>query len=326
MARYFGGNSLAAFFRNSTAVVEVTTGGRFDSAYVANAIVVTPTQGISIRPPFLDGSTSLTGTVWFRFDLYNSLSNNNLPFLLMTNGGANAYRIAGTASTSVFQMQYWNSGTLAWVNWGGTFTATAATLNTIVLKLEINVGYEVWVAGSSLASSAVVPTNGASAVDMIECYASNSGTNQAFFSQFMIADYDLRDSHLMSAALNGNSATNTSGTGAYTDVNETVLDEGTAIILAAAGKKGQTKASITLPSGLGISGLLVNARARVSGGTVTSGKLGVRSNSANYSSTSRGWNGGYEPRGAIWEGDPGAGGAAWSETTFNNAEIYEEAV
>jgi hypothetical protein len=325
MARYFAVNSLAGAFRTITAIVEATTASRFDSAYVASAISLpanSANDNIQIKQPFLDGSTSLTGTFYVRFDAWGTNFNNSgAP--LMTNAGANAYRLQG-AGSNTGQMQYWNSGTSAWVNWGSSFATSASTLMTLVVKLTPNVGYEIFLGGSSVASSAVVPTNGASAVDMFQFFPPNT-TTVGYYSQIMCADYDLRDSHLMPATFNGNSATNTAGTGAYTDVNETVLDESTAIVIASAGKKGQTHAAITVPSGLGIAALIVNARGRVSGGTVTDGKLGVRSGGTNYSSAGKSYNGGYEPRGNIWESDPSTS-AAWTQTSFNNAETYLEAV
>lgn len=320
MARYFAVNSLAGCFRTSTAIVEATTASRYDSTYVASAIN-SPNHGdyFRIKQPFLDGGTSLSSTFYLRFDIYTSSSTGD-GFVTLVNGGANAYRIHISG-----QVQYWNSGTSAWVNWGSTFPITASSVLTIVLKLTPNVGFELFIAGASVASSAVVPTNGASAVDEFRFSSTSNGTSATYYSQLMCADYDLRDAHLMPATFSGNSATNTGGTGAYTDINETVLDESTAEIVATVSNKmGQTKAAITVPAGLGIAALVQNARGRVSGGTVTDGKLGVRSSSANYSSAALLYNGGYEPRGAIWESNPATSGA-WTQTSFNNAETYLEA-
>lgn len=320
-ARYFGVNSLAGCSRTLTTVVESTTAGRFDSTYVSNAIAFPNTTDYAqIKQPFLDGSTSLTSTFYLRFDLWvNNLS--SVPVNLMLNAGANAYRILLSSGTT-WKIQYWNSGSSAWVDWGGTFTMAGGTLFTCMLKLTPNVGFEMYVGGTLVSSSAIVPTNGAAAVD--EFRLSGTGAT-SYQSQIMCADYDIRDAHLMPATFNGNSATNTGGTGAYTDINETVLDESTAEIVAAVGNKmGQTHAAITVPAGLGIGAVLLYGRGRVSGGTVTDGKLGIRSGSTNSSSTGRSYNGGYEPRGAIFTADPNGGGA-WTQTTFNAAESYLEA-
>jgi hypothetical protein len=320
-ARYFGLNSLAGCSRTVTTIVESTTAGRFDSTYVSSAIAFPTTSDYAqIKQPFLDGSTSLTGTFYLRFDLW-SASVSGVPVNLMLNAGANAYRIL-LSSGSTWKIQYWNSGSSGWVDWGGTFTMAANTLFTCMLKLTPNVGFEMYVGGTMVSSSAVVPTNGAAAVD--EFRLSGTG-NTSYQSQIMCADYDIRDAHLMPSTFNGNSASNTGGTGAYTDINETVLDESTAEIIASVGNKmGQTHAALTVPAGLGIGALILNARGRVSGGTVSDGKLGVRSGGSNFSSAGKGYNGGYEPRSAIWTSDP-ATSAAWTQTTYNNAETYLEA-
>jgi hypothetical protein len=326
-ARYFGVNSLAGGFRNSTAIVEDTTAGRFNSTYVSNCINLSNSSVnfFQITKPFLDGSTSLSSTFYLRFDYGISTNYNGTgPILLILSGATNAYRIIGTGSTTA-QVQYWNTGTSAWVNWGAglTLSSTGGGRATYMLKLTPGTSYTLYQAGTSIGSDGgTVPTNPVSSVDTFQ-WSTVNGT--AYVSEIMCADYDIRDAHLMTAALNGNSATNTGGTGAYTDINETVLDESTAEIVTTVGNKmGQTHASITVPSGLGIGAVIINARGRVSGGTVTDGKLGVRSGSTNSSSTGRSYNGGYEPRGAIWSADPATSGA-WTQTSFNAAETYLEA-
>lgn len=321
-ARYFGVNSLAGAFRTSAGVKEDTTAGRFDSTYVSSAIFIPNVADYAqIKAPFLDGSTSLTGVFYLRFDLWGQNTTNNT-LLMMLSGGANAYRLIN--STGGPQIQYWNSGTAAWVNWGAAFIMSGGALQTGMLKLTPNVGFEMYVGGTLVASSAVVPTNGAAAVDEFRLQASAAAGN-TWWSQVMCADYDIRDAHLAAAPLNGNSATNTGGTGSYTDINETVLDESTAEIIATAGNKmGQTHSAITVGSGLGIAAVILNARGRVSGGAVSDGKLGIKSGGSNSSSTVRSYNGGYEPRSAIFTTNPATGGA-WNQTTFNNAEPYLEA-
>jgi hypothetical protein len=155
----------------------------------------------------------------------------------MLNASANAYRLFLSSGTT-YKFQYWNSGSSAWVDWGSTFTISTA-LNTVVIHLTPNSSFEIFVAGTSVANSSTVPTNGAAAVD--EFRLMGVGNSASYWSQVMCADYDIRDAHLMPASLNGNSATNTGGTGAYTDINETVLDESTAEVVATVGNKmGQT--------------------------------------------------------------------------------------
>ena len=87
---------------------------------------------------------------------------------------------------------------------------------------------------------------------------------------------------------------------------------------------GQTKAALTLPSGFDIKGMVISARGRVSG-TITDGKLGIRSGGTNYSSAALTFAAAYEPRVYISETDP-ATGTDFTQTGYNNAEPYFEAV
>lgn len=325
MARYFAFNSLAGCERTSTSVIDgYTTGTRYDANYVSSAISlpIVGTGNIVISGPFIDGSTSLS-TLWLRFDWFaqNGMGTSN-PIAVWLNGGVNAYRFVYTSSLN--RIQYWNGTT--WVDW---FTLTASTpinvLTTIVIKIEANVSGEVFFNGTSVGASSGPPaTAAATALTEIQLHGTNS-SGPFVFSQIMGADYDIRDAHILEVPITGNSVTHTSGTGAYTDVNEAVLNDGTAIVLDTLGqKKGQTHSAITVPSGLGIAGLVVNARGRVSGGVVSDGKLGVRSGTTDSSSTSRTYSSGYEPRGAIFTIDPSTSGT-WSQASFNAAETYVEA-
>lgn len=324
--RYWAFNSLAGSRRTATAVVDGdTTAGRFDSSFVANAIkVLTGSDYLQILGPFLNAGTSITGLLSCRLDVYHTAapaSGNTLALWL--NAGANAYRLQLTGGSTV-QMQYWNSGTSAWVNWGSTFTINSTTLYTLVVNLTINSAFEVLQGGASVASSAVVPTNGASAVTELRLFcAGNSGT--AHYSQLMGADYDLRDAHLFPVLPTAN-GTYTDGTGAATDVGEAVLDDGTAIGLPAVGNKHTfTKPAIpTVPVGLVIAGMVLNIRGRVGGGVVTDGKAKIRSGTTDSASTGRSFNGGYEPRAAIFTTDPNTG-TAWTKTGFDAAEVGVEA-
>lgn len=319
MARYCGVNSLAGGLRNSINVLETTTAGKFDSAYVSNGILV----GASSAEFFdtHDFFTTATGVVWFRFDYFGGLSSSTGVGPALYNGATGVFRLVST-SGATSQFQYWNGS--AWTATGSTFSLTDSVLHTFVVQVDLTTGaFQAYQNNAPIASGSGWTGFGTQATKVRgQAMRGGGGTTM---SQIMAADYDLRDSHLMAAALNGNSATNTAGTGVYTDVNETTLDDSTAIILAAAGKNGQTHAAITVPVGLGIAALIVAARGKVSGGVVTDGKLGVRSGGTNYSSTGRTYSGGYEPRAAIWEADP-ATALAWTQTSFNAAETYLEAV
>lgn len=317
MARYFAGNSLGAFFRSSLSVSEITSGGTFNSAYARNCI-----QGgaaidfFSTKAPFLNGGSSISGTMYLRFDW---LMQNNQCEILMLSGGVNAYRITSGGSGTV-QVQYWNTVSGAWVAWVTSFAFNPGTVSTAMFKLTMQTGWTMTLSGTTIASSAVVPTNAQASIDEIRFFGS-----LAKFSEIMCADYDIRDAHLMDVVLSGNSAANTGGTGTFSDVAEIVLNEATAENVATVGNKmGQTHTAVTVPVALGIAAVILNGRGRVSGGVITDGKLGIRSGGSNFSSPGLAYNGGYEPRGYMVQSDP-ATGLAWTQTSFNAAETYIEA-
>lgn len=319
MAQYFAGNSLAALFRTSTAVVEVTTAGRFDPLYTNLAISIPP-NGEYAQTPLLPSAA--TGTSWIRLDYYHVAPTATVApsMLQLMSGTTQVFRFSET-SGNAFQPQYWNGS--AWVNTGASFTLVTGTLYAIAIKIIHNSSFECYVSGT-LVSSGSGWTGGSTSSNNIRFYG-GSNTSSTFLSQAMWADYDIRDSKLMAAALNGNSAANTGGTGTYTDINETVLNEATAESITTAGNRmGQTKAAITVPGGYNIKGMVITARGRVSG-AITNGKLGIRSGGVNYSSANVDFNGGYEPRCYISAVDPNTG-TDFTQAGFNNAEPFFEAV
>lgn len=319
--RHFAGNSLAAFSRTSPSTAEVTTAGWFDSDFVSSAISVGGGQFV-ITPDF-----SASGTVWVRFDLRTAAAgaSNQNAFAILYNSGLPCYRVI-TPAASTAQLQYWNGS--AWTNCGSAATSGLSTNArfTVVLKIVLGTSMEMFVGGASVVSGSGI-SGGEAAVTSVRLSSVNSSLSApSGISQVMVADYDLRDSHVLDPALNGNSATHTGGTGAYTAINETVLDESTSVTVAASGNKhGQTFADITVPAGYVIGAMVVNARGRVAG-TITDGKLGVRGSGGTDSSGSGlSFNGGYEPRCRIVEDDPDTA-TRWTQSGFNAAEIYEEAV
>jgi hypothetical protein len=314
--RYFAGNSLAAFTRTSTTIIEDTTAGRYDSTYVSAALLV-PAGAADYAETW---AFSATGTVYARFDMFYSGGVVSGTGFTLMNGSTGVFRLTGTGTNC--QAQYWNGS--AWTNTGSTFNITINARQTIMVKVVLGSSFEVYVNGT-LAASGSGWSGGGTTVTTARLYSISTNGIGVAYSQVMIADYDIRDAHANDAAINGNSATNTGGTGTYTDVNEAQLDESTAETVATVGNKmGQTHASITLATGNYIAAMVVNVRGRVSGGTVTDGKIGVRSGGTNSSSSGRSFTGGYEPRGYILETDP-ATSTGFDQTSFNNAETYIEA-
>lgn len=319
MTKYFAGNSLAAFVRSSSSIVEVTTSGRFDSAFVAS--------GINIPDGFLETHVLTTATtIWLRFDHYSAkaiVGNGNWIEFVNSSGVvvARLRNPSGSAGATV-AFQYWDGA--AFVTSGSAFDLpTNNTLATVVVKIVCGASgsWEVFYNGASVGSGAISDAD----TNNIARHRFISIQSNLVVSQVMIADYDISDHHFKPLSLTGNSAANTgAASGAFGDVNETALDDTTLIAIStSANKAGQTKAALTLPGGYTIAAMVVSARGRVTS-PITDGKLGIRSGGTNYSSAGLGFAGGYAPRQRIDENDP-ATSAAWGLIAFNNAEPYLEA-
>jgi hypothetical protein len=266
--------------------------------------------------PFWDGSTSLTGDVWIRFDNFTpTVYGGNVALLLIQNGGVNAYRII---QNTTLQVQYWNTVAGTWNNWGAAFTPTGAINQTMVLHLTLNTSFNFYVAGTIQASSAVVPTNGQATIDRIMWGA---GSNSNSYSQVMIDNYNNVDSHMNSKLANAN-GNYTAGTGGFGDIDDPILDDSDAISLpAVTNAKTFTKAAIpAVPSGLSITGMGVNARGRVGGGVVTDGKIRIRNGSTDSDSGNKTFGASYGPRGHFFPIDP-ATGTTFTESGLNSTEF-----
>jgi hypothetical protein len=322
MARYFAANSLAGFARSHGSITEVTTAGTFDSAFCSNSIRIPS----GIGGAFIRSTTfNAAGKFYLALDWWISLNSSAATSIILHNGGTPAYRVNTASSGTIIRLEYWN-GT-AWVVVGGTWTTFAeGVITRVMLYVDVTTGEMALYAGGVAVVSGTAASLGQAAITHFDLL-SNGDTSTTYFSQVMAADYDIRDSRFMPAALNGNSASNTgAATGSYTDINETILDDGTSLTVTAAGNKaGQTHAAITVPDGYIIGAAVVNGRGRANG-SITDGKLGVRGSSGtNSSGSGLGYAVAYEPRVRFVESDPDTA-TAFTQAGFNAAEIYEEAV
>lgn len=310
--QYFSFNSLAGASRDDVGVIEIATAGKFDSTWVSNGIAV-PSTGNLKSPTFSTSAASL----WVRFDSARG-TGSTVAQAAMTvfNGATGVFRLLGNISNSQLQPQYWNGS--AWTNTGSVVTVTTG-VTTIVCRIDFGVGFEVFTAGSSVTSASNWTGTLPSTATTVWWNGYWTGTPFSVYSQCMCSNYDLRDEHFTNklATANGNY---TDGTGTYTDANEVALDDSTAIVLPAVGnKKTFTKGAITVPSGYQITAAVVSARGRVSGGTVSNGRVMIRSAGNDQDSGNLGFGGSYEPRQYFFPTDP-ATSTLFTQTGFNNAE------
>lgn len=322
MARFYAGNKLASFYRTNTAIVEGTTAGHFDNTCVANSIDLLAGSAEYIQTlPFIDAAS--TTTLWHKGHFWNPGLGVSVPLIQFLNAGGTVIARLQTNGSGVPQFQYWNGS--AYVDLGATLPLTNFTLSQIDIKLTCGAGgtIDIFKAGTNIVSASGMNA-AVDSITAVRLFSASGLGSQGSWSHIIGQDADTRNFKMLQAAINGNGA-DTAGTGAYTDVNETPLNEGTAIVLPAVGNaKSFTKAALTVPNGFSIDSAWCNGRARVSGGVVTDGKLGFRSSGADYVSAGKVFSGAYEPRGHYTTTDP-ATSAAWTETSYNAAEVLAKA-
>lgn len=320
MARYFGGNTLASFARNSTTIGENTTAGRFNAAYTDRSILV-PTGTEISTPPF-----TASGLVWFRWDWIAGATNQgSVTMARAMNGTQNLFELGFNTGNNQYTFRVWTGS--AWsttVNLSLNNTQVT-TLSTYAVEYDFaNKTVRLYRDGSVLYENTAV---GAGMVNSVTSFVlgGNQSSTGTFYSQVMIADYNILNSNLANLNLTGNSVVNTGqASGSYTDVNEVGRDDTTFVSITTVGNKaGFTKNNVSVPIGKGISAMVISAMARVNG-TVTNGKVGIRSNGVNYSSVSLNFSSGHSPRQSIVDNNP-ATSTPFTATSFNAAEVYLEA-
>lgn len=322
--RFFAGNKLASFFRLTSGVVEDTTGATFDSAYVANSIKVPDLNTYFQTAVFLDAAS--TTLLWTHCEFYTGgWPGGTFPWIEWVNSvGTVVAQLVHVGSNATAQFQYWNGS--AFANYGSAFTITDSIRYQLDIKITCGAAgtVDIYLAGNILVASASSGMNAAVTNIAAVRFRGAAAPGNGYYSQIIGGDFDTRNFKLLAAAINGNGA-DTAGTGTYTDINETPLDESTAIVLPAVGNaKSFTHAAVTVPNGTAIDSAWVTGRGRVSGGVVTDGKLGFRSSGTDYVSAGKVFNGAYEPRQHYTTADP-ATAAAWTQTSFNNAELVVKA-
>jgi len=326
MARYFAGNSLASFSRNSVTIIEDATSGRFDSALVPYGLRVTgSSEGAIYAEAELNANAA--GTVWFHFEQFsNSIagSSGNAQWLTLVNSASvPVFKFVGAGSSSI-QAQVWSGS--AWVNSGPPLPVSQGTLERWDLRFTCGNGgsFDLYRAGSIVLSGSGHVVSGVTADVKFLRLGNWVNSYLCVWSQVLIADFDTRDSRYRMPVINGNGAL-TDGTGGFADIAETVLDDGTSIGLTSSGqRKSFTKASITVPDGYRVAALAVCARARVTGG-LSNGQAFTRVGGVNYDSPNLGFSAGYSAEQHLWETNPATSGD-WTAAAFNGAEVGVEAV
>jgi hypothetical protein len=323
MARYFFGNTLASFFRSSTDVVEDTTAGKFDSRFVQNSINVGGENDFIQTMPFIDASP--VTDIHIHFDFYTGAIGPAASMLDFFDSSNTLVAQLVPTSAGKLTFQYWNGSSIAAYL---TTTSPVPVLAVCTIDIHVVAGTagtcDIWFNGTQVMNASGGMNAAFDNIAYIRFRAAGSTTQH--YSQVMGADYDLRDDKYCPLLATGE-GTYQDGTRAYTDINEVVLDDSTAIVLPSHGNKHTfiyAPPDIIVPDGYGTVALCVAARARVSGGTIPDGELLLKSGATLSASSGRAYNSGYEPRGYYAANDP-ATLNPWTQAGINAAEFGIEA-
>lgn len=246
----------------------------------------------------------------------------NTPRLLLTTDG-------GTPSTGTkWRLQKMNAaGTLTTL---ATGTINIPTASSVLKKLDMQVDYaaagsvNVYVDGVlGLTYSGDVTTDSATTLSAVGYGRVAGGNNSAtihYWSECIVADTDTRSMSLVALTPNG-AGSDSAWTGAYTDINETAIDDAQALTSGTANQVSTftVSAGSVLSSGsVPIAAVVVNAKAQKGATGPANLQLAVRASGSNYFGSSKALNSSYMPTWDQWVTNP-ASGAPWVNTDLTAA-------
>ncbi len=277
-------------FPNGASVVTSTTAGVFRTGYAREA--VQPGVGTSSYSNAFSGGAITSG--WMQARCYYAASGNVTNFRLfgITTSGALAKGIyvgVGSANSRLAIYKY-DGTTLTKLAEETGNSLTSGAINLLTLKFS-NFGSSCTINLYSNGGSAVISgtydasISGVSNLDSVVLFTPNVNY-YGLFSEVVIADEDTRGFSIVTHAPNAAGTTN-DWTGAYTDINETAINDSTAVYVNMTGKDEQFNLT-NLPSGKwGIKAMRIVARMAKSNSTPTTVALGYNNGGSIDAGTSQ---------------------------------------
>ena len=306
-------------FPNGTAPAILTTGSSFDSAY-ARCSIRSPAIAAYVKSVAFTPVTScwLSGQI-----VHESTQSGGHLFGLMYSGtGSSGLYIGGGTPYQQLTLVKWD---------GTTSTLLAAETGTsfvfgILLKIDIQIinygasaTVNVWVDGVLVITyTGDVTVSGVTSLDTVVLSSDAGGS--AYASEIIVADQDTRTLRLATLAPAG-AGTTDAWTGAYTDVNEVVLNDATSVYTNATSQDEEFTLS-TLPAGA-VSIVALKAGARCSataGSTPTNIAVGIRSGGTTSAGTPVGQTTAWTENERLMGVNP-VTGLAWTQSAVNALQI-----
>lgn len=320
----FGGGELSSFLPSSSAVVENTTASLFDPAY-ARCAIAPAAAGVSFdSAPWVNPGTnaiitSISGDVWFGFNLFLQAPISEAEFFsILNNSGTKVFKVTAGPAPGIggtIRMYYWTGSAFAQV--GAGFSIPSGILQQMRLHVSTTVA-QMFYGGTLQDSGTATMTNVAA---LAKCRGTNPG-NVIAFSEMMVADVSLVTYRLFTIPITGQGA-NASWTGAYTNINGAVTNDGSFVYAPTNGQITTYVHTATIPAN--IRAIVVSARANAGTAGPQNLDLAIRSGGVNYFSPDRLLGAGFSPNLGIWGSDPNTA-LAWTVNGAQNMEYGGKAV
>lgn len=330
------GAELEAFDRLSASCSEVNTGGTYNATGTnARGSIHVPVGQYINSCPFIAAGTA-TSVFGLRFDWRPTgfTLSWGPGFYLFNTAGAAVFRLttAGAAgsNTSNTVLAQTSPDGVTWTSRGSAFYLPADVLYNCTLSVKINSasGFIKFYSGDiTMLSVTGIDLSAITEIAGYQWLGSSFGAGEYVSAMIAVADEDPRDWILVPMSPNGAGA-DTAASGAYTDVNELVLDDSTMVSWAANGDKETfTHAAVTLPSQHDVKALVVSSRARIGASGIANFKSLLRQSSTDYANASNvaTMTTAFHGRQQAWLTDPSTS-VAWTQTSINSVQFGGQGV
>lgn len=219
MTDVFTGTELEAFTKVGSGISETTSGATFNSSYARCAIYLGSSGGM-VETPYALGSLTQIGIHGEFIGDAGGGSGSSL-VIAYDNTGTAVFRVAANA-TRIFQPQYWSGS--AWVNIGGTWAITDQIRYAMDLRIVCgaSLSFEFCIDGS-LASSGSAAVTSVANVDKVRFGQVQTNVGMSW-SQIKIKNKSTLGCRVETETATGN-GTDVDGTGDYTTIDETSLND-----------------------------------------------------------------------------------------------------
>jgi hypothetical protein len=202
-----------------------TAGTHYRSSYVRGAVQLSLGSGSWLK----SATATAAADVWAAARLSASAFSTTLPVIVFLRNGSEVFRVRCGASTAGLWEVYQNSTVRAAAGSGALSTSTLYKID--VHYLCSASGYvRVYKDGAATPwIEAAIDTSGWGNIDQIQFLSVGSSGNLTYVSECIFATEDTRNLSILTLAPTGAGDYNTFDGGAYSDVDETLVDTGDAL-------------------------------------------------------------------------------------------------